>query len=193
MSMQTPHEEVMLHRAPQPDPGTSFRITAASLGLVLIGIGVLMSGYMFYQIYRVLMDPRPLADQVNRWEFVIRGRANDIAVRPVEEGEAAKLNVGPGSTRMANAAEPDDDPLTPGRNGQSSSRDIESFAEVARRLGSLGARPTALLLMFILLGIMVRIALGFIEAGGRLVHLAAGEKEFMQRLITEITRRNRAG
>jgi hypothetical protein len=180
MSFQPSQEPVMLHRAPEPDPGTSFRVTAASLGLVLIGVGALMAGYLFYQIYRVLMDPRPLVDQVNRWEFVIRGRANDVPVRPVERAESAKLKAG----------EPDDaaDPLTPGQHN-SSPREIEAAAQFVSRMGSVSARPAALLLMFVLLGIMVRIAIAFIEAGGRLVNLAAGEKEFIQRLLREITSR----
>ena len=193
MPLQFPQEEVILHRAPEPDPGTSFRVTAASMGLVLIGIGVMMAGYMFYQIYRVLMDPRSLVEQVNRWEFVIRGRANDIAVRPVERGEAIKLNSRTPSGRTQASNEPIEiDPLAPGQN-TGAPHDVEVAAQFASRLGSLGARPAALLLMFILLGILVRIAISFIEAGGKLVNLAAGEKEFMQRLLAEITRKNKNG
>ncbi|MGI8905263.1 MAG: hypothetical protein ACR2IE_02090 [Candidatus Sumerlaeaceae bacterium] len=183
----SPHEEVILHRAPEPDPGTSFRMTAASIGLILIGVGVLMSGYMFYQIARVLLDPRPLVEQVNRWEFVIRGRANDIPVRPIERGEAEKLKRS-AATSADSRQDSESEILTPGQDSRSP-REIEVAADFAKRMGSLGARPAALLLMFVLLGIMVRIAIGFIDAGGRLVNLAAGEKEFMQRLLKEITRK----
>lgn len=179
-------------RLPQePDPSSGFRIMAASIGLVLIGVGIFLCITLFYQIYRVLMDPRPLVEQVNRWEFVIRGRMNDVPVRPVEPGEAAKLKKDPAVSRTGeDSAEPD--PLTPGQSPNRPRNEAEIAGQVAARLGSVSARPTALLLMFILLGILVRIAIGVLEAGGKLVNLAAGEKEFMQRLLVEITRRNKS-
>jgi hypothetical protein len=183
-----PQEEMILHRAPEPDPGTSFRTTAASMGLILIGVGVLMSAYMFWQLARVLLDPRPLVEQVNRWEFVIRGRANDIPVRPIERGDEEKLRRQP--QLIGNPTANETNPLTPGQGATQGTREVEAVAEFAKRMGSLGARPAALLLMLVLLSIMVRIAIGFIEAGGKLVNLAAGEKEFMQRLLKEITGRS---
>lgn len=188
MSLSPRNEDGMPFRAPEPDGTTGFRIMAASMGLVLIVIGAMMCATLFYQIYRALMDPRPLVEQVNRWEFVIRGRMNDVPVRPVEKGEAAKLRTGSKPANAADNEEPEADPLTAAHSG-SAPRDVEIAAQFAKRLGSVSARPVALLLMFILLGILVRVAVGLLDAGGRLVNLAAGEKEFMQRLLFEITRR----
>lgn len=188
MPIPTPTGDGILYPVPQqPEPGTSFRYAAASIGLILIGVGALMAGYIFYQVYRIVMDPRPLVEQVNRWEFVIRGRANDIAVRPIERAEAAKAraNTSPGSDDPNSEA----DPLTPGGQRAGNSRELEAAAQFASRIGSLSARPAALLLMIVLLGVLVRIAISFIDTGARLVNLAAGEKEFMQRLLKEITRR----
>lgn len=184
MPIESPSE----YRLPreEADMGPSgFQMIAASLGLVLIGVGVLLAIMLFLQVYRVLMDPRPLTDPLNRWEFVMRGRTNDIPVRPVEQPDLAAADA------AAQASDPEADPndfsVTDGRRPQN---EAEAFAEAVGRMGSKAARPLGLLVMLLLLGILVRVALGLIEIGGRLVSLVTGERQMLQRLVQELQRRN---
>lgn len=160
----------------EPDATIGFRTATATFGLVLIGIGSLMTLLLFWRLYQLFLDPRPLEVQVDRWEFVIRGRATDGPI-PVEREIASEGRI-------------EADPLPAGGTGVRRPRDeVEAVAEIAGRIGSKAARPAAILIMLVLLGILVRIVLGVIDIGGRLVYSAAGERDILKRLVHELQKR----
>ncbi len=170
------------HRPPAEDPTSGFRVFAASIGIVLVMAGAGLAGYLFYNVIKVMADPRSFSTQVDRWEFVVRGQANDLSPGALELPDRQK------QAEAGGAAESD-----PSIAAEAAPSEAEKIAHFAGRMGSKAARPGALLMIVILLTLLVRIAIALIDSGARLVHLAAGEKEFMKRLLYEITTRNRSG
>ncbi len=163
----------------EPDPSAGFRAASATMGLILIGIGSILTLLLFWRLYQTFLDPRPLVAQVDRWEFVIRGKATDALI-PVERP-------------VVTGSEPDEDydtaAPTSARAVRRPENEVEAVAQIAGRVGSKAARPAAMLIMLILLGILVRILLGLIDTGGRLVYNAAGDRELLQRLVRELRNR----
>jgi len=173
------HEQTTtpVYRREEPDPSAGFRTATASIGLVLIVLSALLCMFLFWRIYQVLMDPRPLADQVDRWEFVLRGKATDAPI-PVERPVMDPT----GQYQLAEEEQPPKQPFRP-------ATEAEAVAQIAGRVGSKAARPAAILIMLMLLGVIIRIVLGLMDVGGRLVHHAGSDKELLQRLVREITER----
>lgn len=167
------------HRPPTVDPTTDVRIFAAWFGLVLVAMGVAMAGYLFFQIGRVIMDPRAFETQVDRWEFVLRGRATDAFPDTYETPELQRISA---------------NPTAPSGNGVDSTSGLTSVSadpveETARLLGRIGsksARLGALMLLMLVLLILVRIIFAVVQAGIRLAALAGGEREYMKRIIEEL-------
>lgn len=156
-----------------PDTSSEIRSFAAWMGLVIIAFGVATSGYLFWKIGGVLLDPRAFETQVDRWEFVVRGRTTDAFPDTYETPDRRQI------TNPDTAAE-----TAPARRDR-----VEEMAEFAGRMGSKSARPAALLLIILVLSIMVRISIAIINAGIRLAYLTAGEKDYMKRIVDELVER----
>lgn len=170
--------------SPQHDPDASseVRIFAAWMGLVLVAFGVAMAGYLFFRIGQVILDPRTFETQVDRWEFVIRGRTTDAFPEVYETPE--RRIISPQSAQNAGSG---NETAAVG-SGQKESR-AEEIAQFVGRVGSKSARPAALLIITLVLAILVRIILGIINAGIRLAGLAGGEREYMKRILDELVNR----
>lgn len=173
-----------------PDRSSDLRIFASWMGLILVAFGTAMAGYMFYRIGMVILDPRSFETQVDRWEFVIRGRTTDAFPGAYETPE---------QTLRAPAIEPDGSPAvgepdadSPPSTTYTEADPTEEMARLIGRVGSKSARPAALLLIILVLTILVRIIIAIIHAGIRLAGLAGGEREYMKRIINElVNQRNR--
>ena len=100
------HHEPPSHPLPQPiENGGEIRAFAAWMGLMLIAFGVAMAGYMFFRIGAVLLDPRAFETQVDRWEFVVRGRVSDALPNAYETPERT-VPATPPVTNGTGAADP---------------------------------------------------------------------------------------
>lgn len=151
------------------------------MGLVLVSFGVTIAAYMFFRIGQVVLDPRSFETQVDRWEFVIRGRTSDAFPGAYETPDLGLVTTQPG----------EEIPAVSGNGGSREDR-VEEVARLVGRVGSKSARPMALLLIVLILVLMVRIVIGIIHAGIRLAGLSGGEREYMKRIIAELTHnRNR--
>ncbi len=171
----------------QADLSSDVRIFAAWMGLVLVAFGVGMAGYLMFRIGDVVLDPRAIETQVDRWEFVIRGRTTDAFPQAYETPERRIVaSTGPPQGDGLDAGDPETSELDPAPD--ISSNQSEEMARFVGRVGSKSARPAALLLIVVLLMLLVRIIIGIIHAGIRMVYLTAGEKDFMKRIIDELTR-----
>lgn len=173
--------------ASQPDASSDVRIFAAWMGLLLIAFGVAMAGYVLFRIGEVVMDPRAIETQVDRWEFVIRGHTTDAFPQAYETPERRTLNPAPlaqSDDSEAESSQPEG--LEEIRAAQSEQTD--EMARFIGRIGSKSARPAALFLIIVLLMLLVRIIIAIIHAGIRMIYLTAGEKDHMKRIIDELTR-----
>lgn len=179
--------------APHPfddpqDSSAGVRIFAAWMGLLLVAVGAALAGYLMYRIGEMVLDPRTFETQVDRWEFVIRGRTTDAFPDTYETSDNKRIITSvpaPGASGDPEI-ETQDAPIRPGHEA------IDQTEEMARfvgRLGSKSARPAALLLVMVLLMILVRILVAIMHAGIRLVYLTAGEKDYMKRIIDELAHR----
>lgn len=160
--------------ASDSDGTAGMRVVGAILGVALVIIGTTFSLYMFFRIGEAVMDPRGFREQVDRWEFVVRGRTTDAVGDAREPAALTSDNTG----AAGNLLPPD----TLEDRAEEAARFIE-------RTFSRSARPIALFVMVVLVSMMVRILILLIDAGARLIHLAAGEKEFMKRLLREIAKK----
>jgi hypothetical protein len=162
------------------DPTAEMRMFASWMGLLLVAFGTAMAGYMFYRIGMVVMDPRSFETQVDRWEFVIRGRTTDAFPDAYETPERTVRQPAIANELPAQQASPADS--------------TEEMARFVGRVGSKSARPAALLLIVLVLTILLRIAIAIIHAGIRLAGLAGGEREYMKRIVDElVNQRGRHG
>jgi hypothetical protein len=150
------------------------------MGLLLVAMGVAMAGYLFVRIGQVLLDPRSFENQVDRWEFVVRGRTTDAFPDNYETPERRVI-----SAPQA-PAEPDSvDPESP--NALTERGDpMEETLHLVGRLGSKSARPAALFILILVLLILVKIIVSVIHAGIRLAALSAGDREYMKRIVDEL-------
>ena len=165
-----------------PDASSEIRNFASWMGLVMVALGVAMAGYLFYRIGMVLLDPRSFETQVNRWEFVIRGRTTDALPDTYETPERQAI-----SPQTALTAKREND--LPGNSTQD---ETEQLVHFLGRLGSKSARPVALFFILLVLTLLVRIISAVMHAGIRLAGLAGGEREYMKRLLDEMLyQRNR--
>lgn len=167
------------HRPPPVDPTTDVRVFAAWFGLVLVAMGVAMAGYLFFQIGRVIMDPRAFETQVDRWEFVLRGRATDAFPQSFETPDLQRISANP-------TAQPGNGMDTSNGMAPISADPVEDTARLLGRIGSKSARLGALMLLTLVLLILVRIIFAVVQAGIRLAALAGGEREYMKRIIEEL-------
>ena len=178
--MSLPNRDVPNHPATDLPPDESavpaLRSTAAALGLLLIGTGAIMAAWMFYQVAQALVDPRPYGPQVDRWEFVIRGKQvdGDPGAGEITDRRGAR----PTAARPAAS-----DDLSQGI------RDVETAASLAGRIGSKAARPTAIFVILTLLLLLVQIARVLIEGGARLIGVASGDRDLMKRLLDALNRK----
>lgn len=163
--------------------GSDVRKFAGWMGLVIIAFGVAVAGYLVLRISEVIIDPRGFETQVDRWEFVVRGRVSDALPDAYETPERTLLS----GQMPAATAEPDLQTTAP----QNPSGDVEKMAEFVGRVASKSARPAALFFLVILITIVVRIIIAIIHAGIRLVYITAGEKEYMKRIIEELVEQRR--
>ncbi len=171
--------------------GSEIRAFAGWMGLVIIAFGVAVAGYLLLRIGEVVIDPRGFETQVDRWEFVVRGRVSDALPDAYETPER---------TIPAAVAPAEPVPETEGTAGTAGARpsapdgqvgDVEKMAEFVGRVSSKSARPAALFLLVIIITIIVRIIIAIINAGIRLVYVTAGEKEYMKRIIEELVDQRR--
>jgi hypothetical protein len=160
------------------DSAGELRTFAAWMGLVIIAFGLAMAGYLFYRVGQVLLDPRSFETQVDRWEFVVRGRTTDAFPQTYETPDRKRITIPP----VDGAANPNQ----PAADANQPRDRSEEIAQFVGRLGSESARPAALLLIILVLSILVRIAIGIINAGIRLAYLTSGEKDYMKRIIDEL-------
>lgn len=175
------------------DASSDVRVFASWFGLVLVAMGVAMAGYLFFRIGQVLLDPRAFETNVDRWEFVMRGRVNDALPAALETPErrlarplppAGDQDADPATETPADYYEdppPATAPVDP----------VEDMARLAGRIASKSARPMALLLLIMVLTLLVRIIVAVIHAGIRLAGLAGGEREYMKRIIDELMEQRR--
>lgn len=166
------------------DSSSEVRIFAAWMGLVLVAMGVAMAGYLFYRIGQVLLDPRAFETQVDRWEFVVRGRTTDAFPDVFETPERRQIGEGVSPT----GREFDDSNTANSRSNQ-----VDEAAQLVGRIGSKAARPTALIVLMLVLLIMVKIVVSVVHAGIRLAGLAGGEREYMKRIVDELVYQRRRG
>lgn len=157
-----------------PDNSSEFRVFAAWMGLVIVAFGLAISGYLLLKIGQVLLDPRGFETQVDRWEFVVRGRTTDAFPDAYETPDRQIIR---NPDAAAASAAPEKQP--------EKSRS-EEVADLAGRIGSKSARPVALFLIVLVLTLMVRIAIGIIHAGIRLAYITAGERDYMKRILEEL-------
>lgn len=129
--------------------------------------------YLFFRIGDLVMDPRGFREQVDRWEYVVRGRSADLMADFSE----------PGATQQR--SEPQTAPATP-INPDDKAEEASRFIE---RAFSRGARPIALLILIVLVSLLVRVLILLIDVGARLIHLSVGDKEFMKKLLRELAKR----
>lgn len=171
-----------------PDASRDVRLFASWMGLAVVAFGVAMAGYLFFRIGQVVLDPRSFETQVDRWEFVIRGRTSDAFPEAYET---------PDRQLIQTPRTPEDD--TAGANPENAapggtSDQVEEMARFMGRVGSKSARPAALLLIILVLMLLVRIIVAIIHAGIRLAGLSGGEREYMKRVIDELVyQRGRRG
>lgn len=163
-----------------PDPTSDVRVYAAWFGLVLVAMGVAMAGYLFFRIGQVLLDPRSFETQVDRWEFVVRGRTTDAFPQAYETPDRGIIGGVSGNAPQDRALVNADDISTP------SADPVEDTLRLVGRLGSKSARVGALLLLMLVLLILVKIIFSVVHAGIRLAALAGGEREYMKRIIDEL-------
>lgn len=173
MKRDTPIFNEPVKRSAAPDSGSEIRSFAAWMGLVIIAFGVTTAGYLFWKIGNVLLDPRAFETQVDRWEFVVRGRTSD-ALPDIYEI--------PDRRPVGNPDQPVTDPANPANQQDH----VEQVAQLTGRIASKSARPAALILILLVLGLMVRIAVAIINAGIRLAYLTAGEKDYLKRIVDEL-------
>lgn len=160
----------------RPDSTSDIRAFAAWMGLVLVAMGVAMACYLFYRVGQVVLDPRSAETQVNRWEFVIRGRATDAFPDAMETGERRIIAPVP-----ARAVDDFEDPAPATSNDP-----VEETARLMGRLGSKSARAAALVVLLVVLMLLVKICTAIIHAGIRLAGLSGGEREYMKRIVDEL-------
>lgn len=160
------------------DGAAETRNFAAWFGMVLIAFGVGMAGWMFFYIGEIVLDPRGFSQQVDRWEFVIRGRATDAFPDAYETPDGVRLNTAgtDAAVTAPDAGSPDD---------------VERMAEFVGRVGSKSSRPAAILLLLLVVSLLVRIVLAIVSAGIKLVYVTTGDRDFMRRVIEQLaSRRN---
>jgi len=161
------------------DSAADLRIFASWLGLVIVTFGVVVCGYLFIRIGETLLDPRAFETQVDRWEFVVRGRTTDAFPDSYETPEGT-LN------RDDTTEAATEGPAAPSSPSQPNKDRVEEMVEFIGRVGSKSSRPAALLLIILVLSLLVRIAIGVVHAGIRLAYISAGEKDYMKRVIDEL-------
>lgn len=173
------------------DASSDVRVFASWFGLVLVAMGVAMAGYLFFRIGQVLLDPRVFETNVDRWEFVMRGRATDAFPDVFETPERRLVRPLPpdndGGDPAAPGAHPYDEMAPPAPPPDP----VEDMARLAGRIASKSARPMALLFLIMVLTLLVRIIIAIIHAGIRLAGLAGGEREYMKRIIDELVDQRR--
>lgn len=170
-------------RAERPDPSQDVRLFAAWFGLLLVAMGVAMAGFLFFRIGKTLLDPRSFETQVDRWEFVVRGRTTDAFPDALETPERRLI-----SNQQPPSAEDSPDAAIADRSDP-----LEDTLELVGRLGSKSARAAALLILVLVLLILVKIVVAVIHAGIRLAALSAGEREYMKRIVDELVYQRKNG
>lgn len=167
------------------DASSEVRMFAAWMGLVLVAMGVAMAGYLFYRIGQVLLDPRAFETQVDRWEFVVRGRTTDAFPDVFETPDRQQIGAGVDSATGVDER----GSAVPARHSDK----VDETAQLVGRIGSKAARPAALFVLVLVLLILVKIVVSVIHAGIRLAGLAGGEREYMKRIVDELVYQRRRG
>lgn len=159
----------------------SFRLAGASLGTLLLIVGLALVIAIFFEVYRFIRDPKELKGYIDRWEVVVRGNipvfgeAKEDAAAPEPESDdpdARQMHLG------GRGAQPQ----------QPATQDV-SIARPMMEMMALSARPLAIVVLLFLAGILVKIATVIVDVGARLMHLTVSEQGLLKRLIEEIRRK----
>jgi hypothetical protein len=142
--------------------------------LIFAGICVLLLGlglgiYLFAGILRVIQEPEGVGPMLDRWEIALRGTARDALA---EERMDFELRVLPeGSVALATPSRP----LTLERNDAVTTETLSSAPVPAQRPAQFpinGWRIGSIIVLFALLGLLVRITIWLIRAGGDMIGAA---------------------
>jgi len=179
-----------------PDASGEIRAFAAWMGLILVAMGVAMAGYLFWRIGSVVLDPRGFETQVNRWEFVVRGRTSDAfpdSYETPDRGTVGNYRPDGDPARWQPQAGAENSATETGAGAGTTTGDpVEDTARLVGRVGSKSARAAALLILIMILMLMVKIITSVIHAGIRLAALAGGEREYMKRIVNELVEQRRS-
>jgi hypothetical protein len=156
-----------MDHGPEPErPAESgVRVLAALIGLVVILVGAALSLYLFFFVLGVLRNPGGVGDSLNQWEQALRGQGADTGgeyVLPLAVTDQGELH-------FENQELPSDQPTTATLAAQATSgRPLVIRPNFARFFAAIA--------MLVLLSILIKLAVGLIGAGGRLVRLLLPKK-----------------
>lgn len=140
------------------------RVIGAVIGIALIVAGAALAYGLFQHIASRAEQPEKLAGLVDGWENLLRPRLNFADTREADAQSTSTM------LRGLDLANPDTYPAAIG----------EALLH--------GARPMAVLILILILGILARLALAFVTTGATLLSLAAGEVLYQKKLLALLKR-----
>jgi hypothetical protein len=163
MSTQTEWGRDQRTAAQQESP---FRAILPGLVALVIMLGIFLSLKIFFGVLGAIREPAEFQPVLDQWEEVVKGRSPlilqpvDIQVTSTSEGASIEIT----------------EPHEP------------TAAQISGSVRVNYERPLAVFILLFLLLILVRIALGIVSVGVKMV-VASPYKDVMNRLITELRRR----
>lgn len=156
-----------------PNEGRSFlQGVAAFIGIVLIIFGVVLAAMIFISVLGYIREPADFEKLVAKWEVVV---------------SASGTNEGPGIS--LERSERSDSFTTPANaeNGSEATHTVSHQIHEHRvQLPVNATRLTTIGLLIVLLLVLLRIALGIIGAGAKLVAVANPYKTMHEKLLREL-------
>lgn len=142
----------------------TIRHVGAGVGLVLIVVGVFLVGTLYLRISSWIQQPSQFEPYLDQWERVVGGASPLFVCEP----SGRKLPTS-GSDRAT--------------SDHSSPVHLPSPETIKVNI----ARPIAAGTMLLLTGVLVSLAVGIINAGGRLVAMSMPDRDVIRKVIREMT------
>ena len=143
-----------------------FRAILPGLGALAIMLGIFLTLKIFLGVLGAIREPAEFKPVLDQWEEVVKGKS-PLLLQPVDLHVTATSEGA--SIEITEAQEP-------------------TAAQVAGTVRINYERPLAVFILMFLLIILVRIALGIISVGVKMI-VASPYKDVMHRLIKELRRR----
>lgn len=148
-------------------PLRTMRLFGAFAGVLLVGVGGWFAVTLFLTLGKAVQDPASIHGTLDKWEAVVRGRLPDM------------LQTGEPAASTSDTAEP----AAP----HSVAREVVTPRDVAEYI-VVSSRPVAILFLIAIISLLIRIAVSLIDAGARLIGMAASEAAIMKRILHELRR-----